>query len=122
MEQNINSSISSISSLIFFHIFFNLLTKYRILNIYEIYDKKFLNTITIGGFIIVIYVMFFEDPLIDFIKKMNLTYKQIFLYLFISYSILYIILLKDEDKFKKSLYVTPASYKDRKTIIKNPTI
>ena len=118
MEQNINSSLSSLVSLCQYNLFYYFITKYKTKTLTEIYDKKFLNTITIGGFIIVLYVMFFEDYIISFIKKMNITHKQVLLYSFITYSILYIILLKNEDKYKKNLYITPSSYKNRKTIVK----
>lgn len=122
MEENINSSITSLISLFQYNFFFYLITKYKTKTINEIYDKKFLNTITIGGFIIVIYVMFIEDYCIDFIKKTNIKNKKIILYSFMLYSIVYIILLKNEDKYKKSLYITPASYKNRKSIIEHPVI
>lgn len=122
MEENINSSLTSLLSLFQYNIFFYFITKYKTKTIGEIYDKKFLNTITIGGLIIVIYVMFFEDYFINIIKKTNLKYKQIILYSFILYSTLYIILLKNEDKYKKSLYITPTSYKNRKSIIEQSII
>ena len=122
MEDNINSSLTSLISLFQYNIFFYFITKYKTKTIGEIYDKKFLNTITIGGLIIIIYVMFFEDYFINIIKKTNLKYKQIIIYSFITYSILYIILLKNEDQYKKSLYITPTSYKNRKSVIKQSII
>jgi len=122
MEDNINSSLTSLISLFQYNIFFYFITKYKTKTIGEIYDKKFLNTITIGGLIIIIYVMFFEDYFINIIKKTNLKYKQIIIYSFITYSILYIILLKNEDQYKKSLYITPVSYKNRKSVIKQSII
>lgn len=118
MEENINSSLTSLISLFQYNIFFYFITKYKTKKISEIYDKKFLNTITTGGFIIVIYVMFFEDYFINIIKNANIKYKKIILYSFITYSILYIILLKNEDKYKKSLYVSNESHKNRKSFIK----
>ena len=72
MEENINSSLTSLISLFQYNIFFYFITKYKTKKISEIYDKKFLNTITTGGFIIVIYVMFFEDYFINIIKNANL--------------------------------------------------
>jgi len=122
MEENINSSLNSLLSLFQYNIFFYFITKYKTKRIGEIYDKKFLNTITIGGLIIVIYVMFFEDYFINIIKKTNLKYKQIILYSFILYSTLYIILLKNDEKYKKSLYITPTSYKNRKSIIEQSIV
>lgn len=83
MDDNLNSSISVMFSLLQYHMFYNLITACNKKPIKEIFNKDFYNSYVLGGFTVVFYTMFIEDYLLAFIKKMKTTHKEIIVYLFL---------------------------------------
>lgn len=97
----LNSGMSEMISLLYYHIFYRLISACYKKSITEIFDKDFYNSIFLGGFTIVFYTMFMENYILDFIKNMNSPHKEKIIYIFFLIGLIYIFKTNHCDDNKK---------------------